>query len=646
MVRYLIITVLFLTSCSITRESYSQNLHTTSNKAVKAYNEGVTAYDYLDVETAESKFRNALETDANFYEAYIMLGELYTKQGKYNQAAESYSSAVRLDSMSYKPVFFSLANAEMKTGNYANALLHYKTYLNYNGSLQNRTIAVKNIRNCEFAIEAMKNPVQFSPKNIGSSINTSDDEYWPSITADGQTLMFTRQLPSGQSGPFSTTALQEDFYMSFLTDEGWGTSVDAGQPLNTSSNEGAQTLSSNGSYMYFTACGRPGGLGSCDIYFSAFRNGGWSTPYNLGAPVNSPSWESTPSINAEGNLLIFSSNRKGGFGGKDLWYSVLSDKGTWTTPVNLGKNINTDGEEMSPFIHFDGRTLYFASDGRAGMGGFDIYFSRMNDDTTWTEPKNLGYPINTFSDDMGLVIESGGQKAYFSSKRDNIHGKDIFYFELDESIRPTPVSYLKGRVTDKETGKLLLADYELINLSSNRITARNTTDEYGNFLVCLPSGNNYGINVSKPGYLFYSENFMFEGEHTVMEPFIKRITLSPAKVGEKITLTNVFYEWDSWELKEESMRELNNLADLIGYNTGLIVEIGGYTDATGSDEYNLTLSEKRALSVVNYLIGKGISPDRLKHKGYGNSSPLGDNLTSEGRKLNRRTEARIVGLKK
>ncbi len=629
------------------RNSYSQGLHTASNKAVKAYNDGIEAYDYLDLKTAESKFKSAIEIDANFYEAYVMLGELFTKRGDYYQATENYRTAIKIDSIKYKPLFFLLADAEMKTGDYVNALAHYKSYLHYNDSGQNRTLAIKNIRNCEFAIEAIKNPVSFSPKSVGASINTINDEYWPSITADGQTMMFTRQLAKRQTGdPFMRELLQEDFYISYLSDEGWGNSIDAGMPLNTSSNEGAQTLSSNGSYMYFTACGRRGGLGSCDIYFSALRNGEWSAPYNLGSPVNSPSWESTPSINAEGNMLFFSSNRAGGHGRRDIWYSVLTENGTWTTPVNPGDIINTDGDEMSPFIHFDGRTLYFASNGHAGMGGFDIYFSKMNDDTTWTEPKNLGYPINTFNDDMGLVIESGGQKAYFSSKRDKVTGKDIFYFELDESLRPTPVSYLKGKVSDKETGKLIQANYELINLSTNRITAKNKTDEHGNFLVCLPSGNNYGINVTKPGYLFYSENFMFEGEHTVSQPLIKRITLSPAKVGEKMTLTNVFYEWDSWQLKDESMKELDNLADLITYNSDVIVEIGGYTDSTGTDEYNLTLSEKRALSVVNYLIDKGISADRLKYKGYGNSSPIGDNLTSEGRRLNRRTEARIIGLKK
>jgi outer membrane protein OmpA-like peptidoglycan-associated protein/tetratricopeptide (TPR) repeat protein len=644
MARFLILIMLLLTSCSVTRTGYSQSFHTTSNKAVKAYNEGLAAYDYIEYDKAEALFLEALEEDHNFYEAYVMLGELYTKQTRYVQAAENYKAAVNLDSLSYKPIFFALGDAEMKAGDYTNALVHYRTYLNFKGgSEKNKGIASRNIINCEFAIEALKNPVAFNPENIGSAINTSEDEYWPSITADGQTLMFTRQLHYRSPGPFARNTSQEDFYISFLSDSGWTTSVNAGAPLNTSSNEGAQTLSSNGNYMYFTACERAGGLGSCDIYFSAFNNGQWTHPYNLGSPVNSSAWESTPSISADGNLLIFSSNRQGGFGGKDLWYSVLRENGKWSVPVNLGDKINTPGEEMSPFIHFDGRTLYFTSDGRPGMGGFDIYLSKMNEDSTWTEPRNLGYPINTSSDDMGLVIETSGQKAYFSSKRNNSAGKDIFFFNLDESLRPTPVSYLKGKVTDKETGKLLKADYELINLSTNKVTAKNTTDDSGNFLVCLPSGNNYGINISKPGYLFYSENFMFEGQHTAMEPLIKRIALSQAKVGEKITLTNVFYEIDSWELRKESMTELNNLANLLADNKRLIVEIGGFTDSTGTDEHNMILSEKRALSVVNYLINKGISSERLKYRGYGNSLPIGDNVTSEGRRLNRRTEARVIG---
>jgi len=648
MTRPFIILLLLLTSCSASRTVLAQqSLHTTSSRAVKFYNQGVEAYNYLDYEAAQAAFMNALEIDNKFYEVYMMLGEMYTKQGQHFRAAQNYGEAVRIDSLAYMPVFFALAEAEMKSGDYANALSHYRTYLgNKSGSEKNRAVALKNMRNCEFAIEALKKPVTFDPQSAGPGVNTSDDEYWPSITADGSIMMFTRQSYSRSQVPLARNTSQEDFYISFFDGDKWGVSVNAGSPLNTSSNEGAQTLSSNGNYMYFSACERRGGMGSCDIYFSALNGESWTVPYNLGSPVNTSAWESTPSISANGNLLIFSSNRQGGSGGKDLWYSVLKDNGTWSVPVNLGPKINTGGEEMSPFIHFDGKSLYFASDGHPGMGGFDIYMVTMNDDSTWSEPRNLGYPINTYNDDMGLVIETSGQKAWFSSKRESGSGKDIYYFNLDESLRPTPVSYLKGKVSDRETGKFLKADYELINLSNNIISAKSTTDESGNFLVCLPSGKNYGINISKPGYLFYSENFMFEGEHTSIAPFIKRISLSPAKVGEKMTLSNVFYEIDSWELKKESVSELNNLAELLSENMALIVEIGGYTDSTGTDQHNLVLSEKRAISVVNYLITKGISQDRLKYRGYGNTSPIGDNVTSEGRRLNRRTEARVVGIKK
>jgi flagellar motor protein MotB len=610
------------------------------------YNEGVSAYDYLDFNKAEINFKEAISLDKEFYEAYMMLGELMAKQKRYTEASSNYKAAVKIDSLFFKPVFFNLANAEMMSGDYFNALIHFNVYIPEKGmSEKNKIIAIKNAKNCEFALNATKNPVPFNPVSVGSSINTKDDEYWPSITADGQTLMFTRQpSPDVNLSPFGQ--VQEDFYLSYLSDNSWQKAFNAGAPLNTSQNEGAQTLSSNGNYMYFTACDRPGGLGSCDLYFSSFNEGRWSEPSNLRIPVNTSYWESQPSISADGKILYFSSSRPGGIGGKDLWFSIMNDKNLWIEPVNLGNTINTSGDEMSPFIHFDGRTLYFSSDGRAGMGGFDIYMTRMKDDSTWTEPQNLGYPINTFNDEMGLIIESGGQKAYFSSIRDKLNGKDIFCFNMYESVRPNPVSYLKGKVYDKETGKLLKADYELINLSTGKVTIKSSTDGTGNFLVCLPSGYNYGINVIKAGYLFYSENFMFEGQHTVVEPYIKRISLSPIKVGEKMQLSNVFYEIDSWQLKNESMSELDNLAKLLSDSKDLIMEIGGYTDSTGSAEYNLDLSEKRALSVVNYLIEKGISIDRLKFKGYGNTSPIGDNVTEEGRKLNRRTEAKIIERKK
>jgi flagellar motor protein MotB len=632
--------------CFATGSVFSQALHTSSEKALKNYNDGISAYDYMNLSDAESYFKKAISIDKNFYEAYIMLGDLMEKQRRFSEASSNYRSAVKIDSLFFRPVFFNLANAEMMTGDYSHALSHFAVYQAQTGMLpKNKSIAEKRIKNCEFALISMKNPVQFNPVNAGSGINTSDDEYWPSITADGQTLMFTRQV-NISNNPGFRGIVQEDFYISYLKDDIWQPAFNAGAPLNSMDNEGAQTLSSDGSYMFFTGCNRSGGMGSCDIYFSAFKNGKWTIPSNVGAPINTNHWESQPSISADGKTLFFSSNRPGGVGGKDLWVSRLNDNNRWGEPKNLGNNINTEGDEMSPFIHFDGKTLYFASDGRVGMGGFDLYVTRMKADSTWTDPQNLGYPINTYNDEMGLVIEAGGKKAYYSSVRDPSQGKDIFSFDLYEAIRPDPVSYMKGKVYDKETGKLLQADYELVNLSTGKIIMKNATDEMGNFLVCLPSGYNYGINVSKPGYLFYSENFTLEGIHTASQPFIKRIILNPTKVGEKMILTNVFYEIDSWQLKKESVIELDNLVALLSDNKNLVMEIGGYTDSTGSEKYNIILSEKRALSVVNYLVKMGIASNRLRYKGYGNTSKLGSNITVEGRKLNRRTEAKIIDMKK
>lgn len=641
-VQLLILTAFVLFSMISPESCYSQPYHTTSSKALKFYKAGLTAFDYIDYLNAERYFDQAIEADDEFFEAYMMRGDLLLKQRRYSEAAGNYKRAVSIDSTFYMPVFYNMANAEMMSGDYANALIHYNVYLSQSKiNEKNKVLAERNVKNCEFAVEAVKNPVPFSPESAGEGINTTNDEYWPSITADGQTLMFTRQTRPGEN-VLRKGISQEDFYISYFSGKAWQEAVNAGSPLNTSQNEGAQSLSSDGSYMFFTACDRPGGLGSCDIFFSALGNSRWSIPFNLGSPVNTSYWESQPSINADGRMLFFSSNRPGGIGGKDLYYSIYKTSGKWSLPKNMGNSVNTPWDEMSPFIHFDGKTLYFSSDGRPGMGGLDIYFTRMLEDSTWTEPKNLGYPINTFNDEMGLIIESGGQKAYFSSKRDEAGGKNIYSFRLYEAVQPDPVAYLKGKVSDKITGQMLTAEYELVNLSNGKQVFKSQTDGNGNFLVCLPAGNNYGLNISKDGYLFYSENFMLGGDHSAMEPFLKNIRLSPFRVGEKMLLANVFFEVDSWQLKKESVAELNRLSDLLMDNKELKVEIGGYTDATGSDQYNLSLSEKRALSVVDFLVESGVRNDRLKYKGYGNSSPVGDNVTPEGRKLNRRTEVQII----
>jgi hypothetical protein len=623
----------------ISGSGLSQKYHTTSSRALNAYSQGKQEYDFFFFDKAEDLLKEAIKADDRFYEAYMLLGELTFNLKRYSESAGFYQKAVLIDSLFYKPVFFNLATAEMRSGNYGSALVHFNVYLELKtGSDKNIALTLKNIKNCQFAIDAIKKPVPFNPVNVGDSVNTTDDEYWPSITADGLTLMFTRQ----GRGDRSDSRNQEDFYISHLVNNVWSKAQNAGDPLNTPQNEGAQSISSDGRYMYFTACERPDGFGRCDIYFTSYDGTKWAEPVNIGSPVNTKYWESQPSISANGEMLFFVSNRPGGIGGMDLWFSLLNKDREWGMPKNMGAVINTPDDEMSPFIHFDGKTLYFSSNGRIGMGGYDIYFTKMKDDSTWTEPQNLGYPINTYNDEMGLIIDASGQNAYFSTIRDKQKGKDIYSFSLYDKVRPDPVSYFRGNVYDSETGKLLNADYELIKLNTGKVIGSGTTDRAGSFLVCLPAGFNYGLNVNKPGYLFYSDNFMLEGIHSASEPFNKRILLKPIKVGETLQLANVFYGFDSWELKKESIAELDRLYKLLTENKNIFVEIGGYTDSIGTDSYNISLSERRARSVVGYLTDKGIAKERLSFKGYGSAFPIGDNITDDGRKLNRRTEVKVM----
>jgi outer membrane protein OmpA-like peptidoglycan-associated protein len=624
----------------------AQNYTTRSNRALKAYLEGKRAYDFYDYRSAEIMLKDAIATDAQFIEAHILLAEMYYDTRRFAESAASYRRAVTINSSFFVNSYYFMGDGEFRSGQYELALESYRLFLATNPKSDKlKADSYLAIQNCLFAIEAIKNPVPFNPVNLGPAINTGYNEYSPAITADGNTLMFTRELETGGNDPFMGRR-QEDFYISYRDEEGnWSNAVNAGKPLNTSGNEGAHTLGAGGQYMYFTACDRPGGLGRCDIYFSAFDGERWSEPFNLGEPVNTAYWETQPSISADGKSLYFVSSKPGGFGGSDIWVSEMGADGKWGEPVNAGDVINTAGDETTPFIHFDGKTLYFSSNGRPNLGGYDIYMSRLQKDDTWSTPENLGFPVNTHNDEVGLVIESNGYRAYFSSTRNEANKKDIFWFELYEAARPEKVSYLKGVVYDFETRRRLTAKYELINLSTGENVASGLTSRDGQFLVCLPSGFDYGLNVSSEGFLFYSDNFPFGEGYSEFRPLQMDILLNRIKPGETLVLNNLLFNISSSELLKGSFPELDKLYQLMAGNPELKVEIGGHTDDTGSDEFNQRLSEARALSVVKYLTGRGIPESQLVYKGYGKSSPVKDNSTSEGRRLNRRTEVKILEIK-
>ncbi len=644
MIRKAIILSLILLTTALA--GYGQDLSSKSKKAIRAFEAGENAYRLQDYQNAESFFRQALDIDPQFFEAWVMLGELYEKGRRDSSAVNAYRQAVTIDSVTYPSAFYFLAELEFNNGWYRDALDHYEKFISFDRIPRvQKTKAEKNILNCYFAIDAIQHPVPFDPVNLGPNVNTELNEYFPCLTADKQTLLFTRLLYDKAS----FTGRQEDFYVSTRQNHEWQPARNIGPPINTYYNEGAPTLSVDGNVLIFTACesvngygANRSGFGRCDLFISGKNGNNWSTPQNLGIPVSSRHWESQPSISADGRTLYFVSNRDDDY---DIWYTVQDDNGVWSEPQMLGGNINTEGYEGSVFIHPDNQTLYFSSDGHIGMGGMDIYYTRRDSLGNWGEPVNLGYPINTHKDENSILISADGSLAMFASDREEgFGGLDLYGFNLYEEARPQYVTYLKGTVYDETTGEKLQARFDLTDLKSGEVAVRSFSNKgNGEFLVCLPTNRDYALNVSREGYLFYSENFNLSGIHSTADPFLKDIPLKPIRTGEKVVLRNIFFETDKYDLKPESRVELQKLTDLLNKNPGLKIEISGHTDNVGTPAYNQELSENRAKAVNDYLVAQGIDQARLVFKGYGESDPIDTNDTEAGRANNRRTEFKVIG---
>ncbi|MCD4746863.1 MAG: OmpA family protein [Bacteroidales bacterium] len=642
--KYIIFLIIFIIPLLIYGQGDNHNLSTSSKKAKNAYIKGEEFYRVRNIKEAEKYFIKATEEDPEFFEAYMLLADLYEQTEKYEEAIKVYNKAIGTNPDIFPGVYYLTANIEFSQAKYNDALMHYKKFLDYEHiNDDNARSAQKNIKNCEFAIEAMKNPVPFDPINLDSNINTSFNEYFPCITADNQTLLFTRLIPDKNS----YSGKQEDFYMSNKVNGKWEKAINIGKPINTVFNEGAPSLSADGNILIFAACESVGGYGGgrngygrCDLFFSKRTGDNWTNPRNMGTPINTSNWESQPSYSSDGKTLYFVSNQGGGY---NIWKTYVGNDGYWTEPEKLEYPINTNDSEGSVFIHPDNQTLYFSSDGHAGMGGMDIFISRLDSTGNWGVPVNLGYPINTQNDESGFMVGPDGKKAYFSSDREGgFGGLDMYFFELYEQVRPKKVNYMKGIVFNSNTKEKLEAKFELIDLQTGEVCVKSRSNAgNGEFLVCLPAGRNYALNVSKDGFLFYSENFTLTGENPQTDPYLKDVPLQPIKVGESVVLKNIFFETDKYSLKEESEIELQKLIDLLNKNPEIKIEISGHTDNISNEEYNKKLSHKRAKSVYDYLIENGISKERLTFLGYGFSKPIDTNETEEGRANNRRTEFKV-----
>ncbi|MFW5819730.1 MAG: OmpA family protein [Bacteroidota bacterium] len=625
--------------------SYSQDLHTDKKRAENAFRTALEHFDRRNDDLALEYINKAIRIDKHFVEAYMMKAQILKEKGEAQDAIYNFEKALSLDPDFYPEGYIVLAGVQFHNGLYGDAIKNIEIFID-KGVFRQISLADAQtfIERARFAKETKDNPVPFNPVNLGDSINSMLNEYWPSLSLDESRIVFTVMLPKDMGETGQTAGFQEDFYYSDRKEDGtWEKRKNAGGFLNTEKNEGAQSLSADGSILYFTACDRMEGFGKCDLYMSYNRNDRWSTPINLGGVINTQYSDKHPSISSDNRELYFASDRPGGKGGLDIWVSRKNQYNQWTPPENLGDSVNTPGNEQSPFIHPDNQSLYFSSEGHMNLGRGDIFVIKKQKDGSWGSPVNLGYPINTHNNEIGLIVNSSGNKAYYSSDRQEERGMDIYAFDLYKEVQPTPVSYMKGRVYNSETWRGIEAEFQLIDLETGELVMLVTSNPgEGDYLVPVPVNRNYALNVSEPGFLFYSDHFELKGHYEVSDPFIKDVPLKPIKPGEKVVLNNVFFNFDKATIRDESEVELKKTYEFLSENPSLRVKIGGHTDNIGSAEYNDDLSRRRAKAVVDYLIKKGVDPARLEYEGFGASQPIADNSTEKGRAKNRRTELEII----
>lgn len=601
------------------------------------------------------------------------IGICYLKTPEQEKSIEHFEKAYKLNPRISQDILYMIAQAYHQLHEFDIAIQKYREYKN---SLTPKILAEigkeldRKIKECEIGKQLKTQPARVFIDNLGSTINTEYPEYSPIINADESVIIFTsrRNTTTGGSRDVRDGKFYEDIYIAYRTGKKeWGLPLNPGKPLNSVQHDATVGLSPDGQTLLVYR-GDNGG----DIFVSQLKGNQWTKPERLNKNINTKYHESSASLSPDGRKLYFISDRPGGFGGRDIYVSELDAKGDWGPARNLGPVINSHNDEEGIFTHPDGRTIYFSSKGHNTMGGYDIFFS-VFENNKWSTPTNIGYPINTAGDDVFFSISASGRHGYYSSSRMGGYGEQDIYvitflgpekqmiFNSDDNllafktgaitqqvieqvveIQTASLTLLKGRILDDVTREPIEAKIILTDVALNKELAVFTSNSVtGRYLVSLPSGKNYGIAVTAPGYLFHSENFDIP-ERAAYQEIEKDIYLKKAAVGATVVLRNIFFDFAKATLRPESQNELDRLIKLMTEMPNLKIEISGHTDNVGSAQFNKSLSERRAKAVVDYLIEKGISPTRLTYKGYGFDMPIATNDTDEGRQQNRRVEFKII----
>jgi outer membrane protein OmpA-like peptidoglycan-associated protein len=620
--------------------SQSYNPDHVSAKALDKYDEAIVFLKDGMIKEAIPVLQNCILLDSNFVDAILSLGAAYGQLKRYEESVAFYEKASIKDPVYFQVYKLPYAINIAGLGQFNKALELVDEFLSI-PKISDRSIsAAKYRKRCfEFAIDYQKkHPNQdlyhFNPINLGDSVNSIYAEYYPSVTVSDNILVFTR----------AGIHMREDFMESNMSKKGFSLAKPIEGDINIEPKKGAITSSQDGDWILFAGQFSGQGFGNYDIYKSVYTPKGWSEPENLGANINTEFWESSPSLSPDNRVLFFSSNRPGGYGGKDLYVSYRNANGSWGPARNMGPEINTKGDELAPFIHPDNQTLYFTSDGLPGYGGSDIYVLRKNADADWGKPENIGYPINTIENEGSLAVSADGLTAYYASDRADSRGDlDLYQFEMRPDIRPFRTLYVKGFVTDKLSGKGIPSSVELFDNINNKALMKVQTDEKGEYFITLPTGRDYTFTVNRKGYLFYSEQYSLS-KKDADSTYQKNIALQPVALHANFVFNNILFKNNSFELPTAAFIELDKLVQVLNENPSIKLEINGHTDNIGKQEDNLVLSSNRAKAIVNYLNSKNIEAKRLSYKGYGSSKPIADNNTEEGRAKNRRTEFTVTDL--
>ena len=602
-----------------------------AKQAVQNYDAGLRALENNDPQKAIQFFNTAIAKDSQYIDPAIALFQVHHDKKNFQSAIHYFDLIKKLDSVAAIPFLVKQGIALASLGNYEAA---YKLLANYISSnslpnyLKEKAIALNAV--CQFATKQIIAP-EITIFNMGDSINSPASEYFPTVSIQDSLFLFMRRQ----------NLSREDFYASNMGTNGFTAAIPLSDTLNFAAKKGSMSLSADLQTLYYAADYAEQGYGRYDIYKVQRTPWGWSKPKNLGQNINSDYWDSAPSIAPDGNTLYFASNRPDGYGGIDIYVAYKNEKGYWEEAINLGPTVNTKGDDQTPFIHADNQSLYFSSNGHPGFGGADFYVTRKKIDGSWTNPVNLGYPINTYDNEGSIAVASNGATAYIASDRSDSRGElDIYKITLAENTRAHKTWFIKGQVVDAKTNKTIAADLNLVDPASGYPIMEMKTDSLGQFLLALPYFDSLGLKINSVGHDYLSSILPMDTVKSMSGKTFS-FALSPIeKVFTKI-FNQVYFETNSAKLQAISNVELDALVTYLKTTLNATILIEGHTDNTGAIVQNHLLSLQRANAIANYLEQKGIASARIQTKGLGATLPIADNTTAIGRAKNRRTSFTI-----